>query len=117
MKPSQLAALYRHSDLFFAPSRDKEGFGLPFAEALASGTPCVATRIPSFLGFDNCHDYAAFVPQNDPAAMANAASQLLRDPAKISFLRRRGPEVIRYNYSADKVARALDQVFLEPVKP
>ena len=116
VKPNRLASLYRQSDLLLAPSNDKEGFGLPFAEALASGIPCVVTAIPSFLGFDKSDDYAVFVPQNDPGAMATAAYKLLRDPVSLSLLRRRGPQVIRQNYSADKVAQALDQVFLESVK-
>jgi glycosyltransferase involved in cell wall biosynthesis len=39
---SQLADLYRQAWLFCLPSA-YEGFGLPYAEALASGTPVVAT--------------------------------------------------------------------------
>jgi glycosyltransferase involved in cell wall biosynthesis len=40
-----LAALYRHAALVLLPS-DREGFGLPIAEALASGTPVVASHLP-----------------------------------------------------------------------
>ena len=41
--PDELADFYRASDLLVSSSR-KEGFGLVIAEALACGTPAVATR-------------------------------------------------------------------------
>lgn len=41
--PPELATFYRAADLFISPSR-KEGFGLVIAEAIACGTPVVATR-------------------------------------------------------------------------
>jgi glycosyltransferase involved in cell wall biosynthesis len=42
-----LAALYRRSALALVPS-EREGFGLPLVEALACGTPVVASDIPVF---------------------------------------------------------------------
>jgi glycosyltransferase involved in cell wall biosynthesis len=39
-----LAALYRHSAIVLVTS-DREGFGLPVVEALASGTPVIATDL------------------------------------------------------------------------
>lgn len=40
-----LAALYRRAALVLLPS-EREGFGLPLVEALACGTPVVATNLP-----------------------------------------------------------------------
>jgi glycosyltransferase involved in cell wall biosynthesis len=42
---STLAALYRRAAVLLLPS-DREGFGLPLVEALACGTPVVASDIP-----------------------------------------------------------------------
>jgi glycosyltransferase involved in cell wall biosynthesis len=40
-----LAALYRRATILLQPS-EREGFGLPVIEALASGTPVVASDLP-----------------------------------------------------------------------
>jgi glycosyltransferase involved in cell wall biosynthesis len=43
-----LAAIYRRATMLLQPS-EREGFGLPVAEAMASGTPVVASRIPALV--------------------------------------------------------------------
>jgi glycosyltransferase involved in cell wall biosynthesis len=108
---AEMARLYREADLFLASSRWAEGFGLPFAEALSSGLPAVASSIPSYMGFDPKVDYACFVPEGDSAAMATAARNLLSDAGLRTRLGRRGPEVIQKNFNAEKVAERLESYF------
>jgi glycosyltransferase involved in cell wall biosynthesis len=45
--PAEIAAALRECDLLLLPSHAAEGFGLPLLEAMASGVPAVASRIPS----------------------------------------------------------------------
>lgn len=59
------------------PSRF-EGFGLGPIEALASGTPVVASDIPAHREFTG--HVAHLVPPDDPAAVAAAAGAALADP-------------------------------------
>jgi len=55
-----------------------EGFGLPALEALACGTPVVATDLPALR--EVLGDQAELVPPGDAAAMADALVRVLGDP-------------------------------------
>jgi glycosyltransferase involved in cell wall biosynthesis len=48
LERSELASVYRRASLVLLPS-EREGFGLPLVEAMACGTPVVASSIPSLL--------------------------------------------------------------------
>lgn len=111
ISPLHLAKLYQRCDVYLSPSLAHEGFGLPFAEALASGVPAVATAIPSSKSFDAIQDYACFVPQNDPEKMAQAAHDILHDRKLSKKLRHRGAEVVRKYFRAELVAHRLDTIF------
>ncbi|HEX4965877.1 MAG TPA: glycosyltransferase family 4 protein [Thermoanaerobaculia bacterium] len=77
--PAAIARALRRCDLLFLPSRVGEGFGLPLLEALASGVPAVASRIPSTV--EMAEEGAALVPAGDDRAFAEAARALLGVPA------------------------------------
>ena len=113
LDPSQLLEIYRRSDLFLASSLPAEGFGLPFAEALACGVPSVATSIPSYMSFDARHDYALFVPEKDPAEMSRAAAEIFENRSLRKSLRHRGLEVVRNKFRGEAVALSLEAVFSE----
>jgi len=110
--PETIAHLYRTHDLMIAPSHAQEGFGLPFAEALASGLPCIATAIPSHLSFDEKHDYAVFVPPNNPEAIAQAIIKLLGNPPQQSYLRKRGPQLMQQLFASNSATERLEQICL-----
>jgi glycosyltransferase involved in cell wall biosynthesis len=72
-----LAAIYRRASVVVVAS-DREGFGLPVAEALACGVPVVASDIPSLR--ETGGEAAVYCPRGDAAAFARAALALM-DPA------------------------------------
>jgi glycosyltransferase involved in cell wall biosynthesis len=73
-----LAALYRRATILLQPS-EREGFGLPVAEAMACGTPVVASNIPALVEVGG--QAASFCPVGDVAAWAAGISELLEERA------------------------------------
>lgn len=71
-----LAAVYRRSALAVLPS-DREGFGLPIVEALACGTPMVASDIPVLREVGG--GAVTYCPVEAPGAWVETILQLLRE--------------------------------------
>jgi glycosyltransferase involved in cell wall biosynthesis len=71
---STLAAVYRRSVLLLMPS-EREGFGLPVLEALACGTPVVASDIPALR--EVAGYAAAYCAVDDIEAWQSTVSRLL----------------------------------------
>lgn len=102
----EMTRLMHSCDVLLAPNHREEGFGLPAAEAMASGIPCVMTEIPSYLSFDERHDYALFAPQANAVALGERLIELLSDAALRDRLRARGREVAeqwRVQHTTDRL--------------
>ena len=87
VSPEALADAYRSADLLTHPSR-YEGFGLQLVEAMRAGLPVLCTdggSQPEVAG-----DAALVVPRDDAHALAEAASALLQNPARLCALQTRG---------------------------
>jgi len=70
-----LAAVYRRAALVIMPS-DREGFGLPVAEALACGVPVVASDIPAMKEVGG--DATTYCPVGEVSSWVDQISTLLR---------------------------------------
>jgi glycosyltransferase involved in cell wall biosynthesis len=71
-----LAAVYRRAAVVLQPS-EREGFGLPVVEALACGTPVVASDLPVLREVGG--EAAAYCAVGDLAAWTETAAQLLAE--------------------------------------
>lgn len=69
-----LAALMGGASVFIFPSK-KEGFGLPLLEALATGTPCIASDIEVFR--ELCEDSVRYFQPDDAFALKDNIINLL----------------------------------------
>lgn len=76
LTPDSLAALYRHAAMVLLPS-DTEGFGLPLAEALACGTPVLASDIPALREVGA--DAVSYCPPGNVSAWSAALVAMLRE--------------------------------------
>jgi glycosyltransferase involved in cell wall biosynthesis len=104
---ADLPALYSAADLFAFPSL-YEGFGLPALEAMACGTPVVASNVsavPEVVG-----DAALQVSPLDVGALADAMERLLRDERLRADLRERGLKRAA-EFSWEKAARRTAEVY------
>jgi glycosyltransferase involved in cell wall biosynthesis len=85
-----LAALYRDADAVLFPVRWQEPFGLVPLEAMACGTPVVATGTGGSAEYLVDEGNALMVAPDDPAALARAVRRMASDPALRARLRRHG---------------------------
>jgi glycosyltransferase involved in cell wall biosynthesis len=87
----ELADLYASSSVYLCTS-DFEGFGLPVAEALASGAAVVSTDnggVPDYLG-----PLIRYAPRGDVACLTEQVVALLADPAELSRIATEGGALV-----------------------
>jgi phosphatidylinositol alpha-mannosyltransferase len=84
------------ADVFCAPSIGGESFGVILLEAMAAGTPVVASGISGYTGVAGPIDVspaaAILVPPREPIALADALNRVLDDPAESERLRHAGAD-------------------------
>ena len=108
-----LAGLFASAEIACIPSL-YEGFSLPAVEAMASGTPIVASRagaLPEVLGADG--ECADLVTPGDVNELIAALGQLLESPARRQWLgtagRRRALDVFSWESVAAQTVRVYEQ--------
>ncbi|MEW2114628.1 glycosyltransferase family 4 protein [Streptomyces sp. NPDC005474] len=101
---AELVDLVRSAEIACVPSL-YEGFSLPAAEAMATGTPLVATTggaIPEVAGPDG--ETCLAVPPGDPGALATALATLLANPELRARLGRAGRERVLARFTWARAA-------------
>ena len=93
-------AMFASSDLYIAPHTGGESFGIVLAEAMAAGTPVLASELVAFRAVLDEGRLGALVPVGDADALAKSALDLLADPARLDQLRHAARVAVRrYDWS------------------
>lgn len=119
LESQQIADLMASAQIMCVPSL-YEGFSLPTVEALASGTPVVASRagaIPEVVGDGTGSDpCAVLVEPGDPEELAAALADLLDDPDRRAALGAAGRARALERFSWTSVAQATAAVYDEAIR-
>ncbi|HEY2331053.1 MAG TPA: glycosyltransferase family 4 protein [Acidimicrobiales bacterium] len=104
----------RGADLFCAPSLGGESFGVVLLEAMAAGTPIVASDLAGYAAVARRDQEAILVPPGDAAALGEAIRQVLADGALSRELADRGARRAE-SFSMDNLALRYSELYEQVV--
>lgn len=112
-KRHDIAELMRCMDIYIQPTL-RESFGIAIAEAMYSSLPVIASDVCGIPEIIQNGITGILVEQKNPAGIADAILDLVKNPAKADELARRGRESIVAKYTggiyAEKVGRLYETV-------
>ncbi len=113
---AELVEAIRGAAVFAAPcvvglDGNRDGLPTVLLEAMALGTPCVATDVTGIPEVLRDGETGLMVPQRDPAALADAIERLLGDPALRVDLARRARVQIEADFDVHRNAALLRELF------
>ena len=109
-----MPSVYASLDIMVSASR-QEGLPMAILEGMASGLPLVATTVGEVPTVVQDGRTGILVPPEDPARLADAIEQLLRDSARRIAMGAAGRQLIREEYSANRMADDYLKVYQEAV--
>ena len=93
------ARMLRSVDVYVAPNTGGESFGMILTEAMAAGTPVLASDLDAFRRVLDDGRAGTLFPVGDPAGLAEAAARLLDDPdLRARYAGRAGEVVARFDW-------------------
>lgn len=107
---NDMQEVFAVADVVVQPSTS-EGFSIAILEAMASGTPIVASTIEPMREALRPNADALLVEVDGPDEIVKAVTQLLSDKAAAARLAESAAIRVRNEFSADATARHLDRVY------
>jgi phosphatidylinositol alpha-mannosyltransferase len=113
------AAAMRGADVYCAPNTGGESFGIVLVEAMAAGTPVVASDLDAFRRVLRDGEVGSLVPVGEAAALADALIEVLdNDVVRQRYVAAGSEAVRRYDWSvvASHITRVYETVAGSGVK-
>lgn len=110
MSQQQLKRTLEKASVAVLPSRE-ESFGNTMAEAMATGTPVISTTAGSIPEVVIDGTTGLLVPPENPRALAQSISDLLRHPEQAARMGANGRERVRRHFTWPSVARTYEQQY------
>jgi phosphatidylinositol alpha-mannosyltransferase len=113
------ASAMRSADVYCAPNTGGESFGIVLVEAMAAGTPVVASDLDAFRRVLQEGEVGRLVPVDDGAALAGALIEVLENDVLRERYVAAGTEAVRqYDWSvvASQIMRVYETVAGSGVK-
>ncbi len=82
VSPDELPRYYRTADIYCSPATGNESFGIVLLEAMACGTPVVASDIDGYRWIVEPGKQGLLVPAKNARHLARALTDLAKDPAR-----------------------------------
>ena len=108
----ELIQHYYGADVFVFPPIWDEGFGIPPVEAMAAGTPVVATRSGAIVETIQHGETGLLVEKNDPRPLADALLTLLTNDAMRERMGRAGRHRAATHFTWDCAAEKMQRLYL-----
>ena len=112
VEPDLLPRYYATSDIFCSPATGAESFGIILLEAMAAGTPLVASSIDGYRQVVDHMNDGILVPPMDHEALADSTVRLLTDKSLRMKFRESGLKKAEL-YSWQRVTKTIEQYYVE----
>ena len=106
----ELPLIYALSDVLVLPSRKIESFGIVLLEAMASGVPVIASKLPGVRKLVEESSSGLLFKPGDSRELASSIESLLRDANKAEELGRNGRMATENRYDWSVVGKSLESV-------
>jgi len=105
---AEMPVYYTMGDIFITYSYAAEGFGLTPIEAIACGTPVIASSMPAYK--EVLQDNAILVSPRDPQKLASQIVEFIRDDNRRKNMIERAQKFIK-RYTWDEVGKKLENIY------
>ncbi len=111
----EVPRFYRTADVYVSPALMGESFGIVLLEAMATGTPVIASDIPGYRCVIKDKENGLLFKTGDPHDLAQKIDLILEDEKLREKLINGGLNTAK-KYSWDKIAKEVEKIYFELVE-